>query len=524
MKKVLSLTLALVMLLTSFSAVTAVSAKEQTPQVTAVETQIEKAAQFIINNTYDMNSLSYPDYWLLLSSGVDMSAYKDDYFARLKANLDKNDGKIIIEGTEWYQNESGGWESYSYSYEDISVYAAVIMTLQDYYEEDHENNPSSTDFYGYDITVPFESFDLSKITNPYSYRLAIEASIREGNNEYADTLVKDMILRFYTLGKGLDNWGYSCDNAGHFLTSLGVFSDCFGDKYKKYSDDAEKVIKSYTRENGAICDEQYAPDVNANSTALAMMGFAAMGDYDNAYWYYDKLISGFYNAETGAFLAPNYDTGVLEDNVTATKDALRALGYYKNNLANCHTWEQEVIKPATCTQAGLVKLTCKACGATKTELIDPSHSLDYVAAKAASPVATGNKAYYSCSACGKAFKDAGATQETTVEAETIAKTAKYANTLTVKGKTATFKAKSLKKKAQTIDVKKALAVSKAQGKVTYAKKSGNKKITVNKKTGKITVKKGLKKGTYKVYVKVTAAGNAYYKASAKTVKVTIKVK
>ena len=511
------------MLITSVSAATTVFAKKATP-ADKVDMQIGGAAQYIIDNTYDMNSISYPDYWLLLSSGADMSAYKADYMTRLKANLDKNNGKIIIEGEEWYQNESGGWESHSYSYEDISVYAAVIMTLDTYNFEDFEHNPSSTDFYGYDITVPFESFDLSKITNPYSYRLAIEASIREGNNEYADTLVKDMISRFYTLGKGLDNWGYSCDNAGHFLTSLGVFSDCFGDKYKKYSDDAEKVIKSYTRENGAICDEQYAPDVNANSTALAMMGFAAMGDYDNAYWYYDKLISGFYNAETGAFLAPNYDTGVLEDNVTATKDALRALGYYKNNLANCHTWEQEVIKPATCTQAGLAKLTCKACGATKTELIDPSHSLDYVAAKAASPVATGNKAYYSCSACGKLFKDADATEETTLEAETIAKTAKWKNTLTAKGKTVTVK-KNAKKTF------KAVTVSKAQGKVTYAlssakkgKKSYKKYFKVDKKNGKITVKKGLKKGAYKVKVKVSAAGNSYYKAGSKTVTVTINVK
>ena len=50
-------------------------------------------------------------------------------------------------------------------------------------------------------------------------------------------------------------------------------------------------------------------------------------------------------------------------------------------------------------------------------------------------------------------------------------------------------------------------------------------FAVNTKTGKITVKKGLKKGTYKVKVKVKAAGNANYKASKeKTVTVTVKVK
>lgn len=102
--------------------------------------------------------------------------------------------------------------------------------------------------------------------------------------------------------------------------------------------------------------------------------------------------------------------------------------------------------------------------------------------------------------------------------------AKKANTLTVKAKKPTVKYSKLKKKNQTVARKKAITVSNAQGTVTYAKSSGNKKITINKKTGKITVKKGLKKGTYKVKIKVKAAGNASYKAATKTVTVTIKVK
>jgi hypothetical protein len=82
---------------------------------------------------------------------------------------------------------------------------------------------------------------------------------------------------------------------------------------------------------------------------------------------------------------------------------------------------------------------------------------------------------------------------------------------------------NLKKKNQVITIKKAFTVSKAQGKVTYKKAGGNAKIVINS-AGKITVKKGLKKGTYKLKVKVTAAGNTTYKAGAKTVTVTIKVK
>ena len=57
--------------------------------------------------------------------------------------------------------------------------------------------------------------------------------------------------------------------------------------------------------------------------------------------------------------------------------------------------------------------------------------------------------------------------------------------------------------------------------MTYGKKSGNKKIIVSK-AGKVTVKKGLKKGTYKLVVKVRSAGDAYHKA--KTVTVTVKIR
>lgn len=67
--------------------------------------------------------------------------------------------------------------------------------------------------------------------------------------------------------------------------------------------------------------------------------------------------------------------------------------------------------------------------------------------------------------------------------------------------------------------------NKGQGTKTYVKKSGSKMITINKKNGKVTVKKGLKKGTYKVKVKVKAKGNANYKASAwKAVTLKILVK
>ena len=100
---------------------------------------------------------------------------------------------------------------------------------------------------------------------------------------------------------------------------------------------------------------------------------------------------------------------------------------------------------------------------------------------------------------------------------------KKANTLTVKGKSPVLKYKLLRKKNQTVLRKNAVTVSKAVGSVTYAKAKGDKKISVAK-NGKITVKKGIKKGKYKVVIKVKAAGSTYYKALTKKVTVTVVVK
>lgn len=96
---------------------------------------------------------------------------------------------------------------------------------------------------------------------------------------------------------------------------------------------------------------------------------------------------------------------------------------------------------------------------------------------------------------------------------------KAANPMTAKAKTV----KASSKKKMTFTAKKAFSVSKAQGKVTYKQATKNKKIAVSS-AGKVTVKKGLKKGkTYSIKVKVTAAGNANYKKGTKTVTLKVKV-
>lgn len=84
----------------------------------------------------------------------------------------------------------------------------------------------------------------------------------------------------------------------------------------------------------------------------------------------------------------------------------------------------------------------------------------------------------------------------------------------------TYKAKDLKKKKITIKLE---AKTTGDGKLTYKiskyPKNGKKCISVSK-NGVVTLKKGAKKGTYKV--KITAAATSKYEAATKTISIKVK--
>ncbi|MBQ4361850.1 MAG: hypothetical protein II787_02905, partial [Lachnospiraceae bacterium] len=86
------------------------------------------------------------------------------------------------------------------------------------------------------------------------------------------------------------------------------------------------------------------------------------------------------------------------------------------------------------------------------------------------------------------------------------------------------KAAALAKKAQKIKKTKAFRITKAKGKVTFKKRSGSSKRLTISKAGVITVKKGTKKGTYKIRVRATARGNSNYRKGYKNVTVKVRVK
>ena len=142
---------------------------------------------------------------------------------------------------------------------------------------------------------------------------------------------------------------------------------------------------------------------------------------------------------------------------------------------------------------------------------------------------TGLKAAKTYEVCGRLFVDSPYGRYYSDYTETSECEVGLKNTLKASGKTASVRYSRLKKKSQTIKRAKAIKVSGAKGAVTYeklsvSKKSASTKIAINKKNGNITVKKGLTKGTYKLKVRVKAAGGGSYASGTRDVTVKIKVK
>ncbi len=184
----------------------------------------------------------------------------------------------------------------------------------------------------------------------------------------------------------------------------------------------------------------------------------------------------------------------------------------------------DYVKKASDLAVASAKISVKAgesvsCGATSTQELTYTSDDEAVATVASDGTITG----VSAGTAVITIKAAANDEFNEGEKSVTVVVSKNANTLSAKGKSVKVSLAKLNKKDQKVKASAAVKVAKAVGKVTYVKKSGNKAVKVAK-NGKITVKKGLKKGTYKVKVTVKAAGNASYNKASKTVTVKIVVK
>ena len=227
------------------------------------------------------------------------------------------------------------------------------------------------------------------------------------------------------------------------------------------------------------------------------------------------------DANKNNIVTENYPTYMTDGTFTPTRDGYEFKGWFKDK-----DYTEEVTADNIVSYLGeygnSIRVTreqrsCRMYAkwekiGGETQIEDPSNPSNPTNPTNPSGKTTDNKDE---SKANDKVKDAGITNNSTV--------VKSANTLKVKTKTVTVKYKKLKKKAQTITKKKAFAITDAKGNVSFKKVSGDKKISINK-NGKITVKKGLKKKTYKIKVVVTAAGDDKFESGSKTVTVKIKVK
>lgn len=203
---------------------------------------------------------------------------------------------------------------------------------------------------GKDITALkglFENLEDKTVSNPYYYRAIVEACDVIKNTSLAKAYIDEM-SKEYTMGSGFNYWGFSCDNTAVYLTTIAPFKE----EYSLYVADALKVLATYKTAKGCFSNAEYGTDANADSTALAIMAYSAVGDYDQAYYYYQCLAKNFESKKNnGVMLAPNWTTGVMEENAYATKDALISLPYLDV------TKIQHYFIGDTCDVCGYVKTT-----------------------------------------------------------------------------------------------------------------------------------------------------------------------
>lgn len=100
------------------------------------------------------------------------------------------------------------------------------------------------------------------------------------------------------------------------------------------------------------------------------------------------------------------------------------------------------------------------------------------------------------------------------------KVAKAAPTIKVKTTSANVRYANLRSRAQVFSLG---ASVNSKGKLTYKKLSGSSAISVAS-NGRVTVKKGMKKGTYKTVIRVYAGAKGNYNSGYKTVTVTVRVR
>lgn len=265
------------------------------PGKSTVEKQMIAAASFLTKESTGFDVSTSINFLTYLNSTKDLSSFKAAFLNDVKNNLKTNNGKLLVDGKE-----------------NIGAYGAVIQILTIYGLE-------PVNFEGYNLISAFENMDISQpAENPYLYRTAIKAtamySLKDG---FAEALCKSLIENYYVTDKGMNYYGYSCDNTANFIAALSPYYTT----YKDVIDNAFTVLETYKGADGYFYNETFN-NVNCNSTATALMAYASVGNAEKAAEIYNQLCK--FEKATGEF---SYDKVEPADEFS-TRDALLALEYY----------------------------------------------------------------------------------------------------------------------------------------------------------------------------------------------------
>lgn len=309
MKKFLAVITAICVMLTA--SITAFAQSQ--PKSEDVQKEMNKIVNYITSQKEgDYTIDDAVDFYYLTKSGADLSKYNDKFLASVKENIKANNGKLITQYGE-----------------SLATYAAVIEILM-------FNDIDVWEFEGYDLTAAFAAMPADSEINPYYYNIVIPALFYIEDEAFCEAVCKNFVDKYYTMGKGMENWGFSCDNTAYFISAITYASD----EYTAQLNDALKVIETYKTEGGYFCDTQYTTTLNADSTALALMAYAEYEwldsllddnaetiSLDKSTEIYNQL-TAFRTSTEGAY---SFEVGG-EPNLFASFDVLRGLTSYKNAL------------------------------------------------------------------------------------------------------------------------------------------------------------------------------------------------
>ncbi|MGN0528529.1 MAG: fibronectin type III domain-containing protein, partial [Eubacterium sp.] len=437
----------------------------------AVKEKSAAAADYLLSDTSSLDVNSAVDYLAYLNSGKDMSVYNDGFIDSVKDNLKANDGKLLT----------------SQGKEDIGLYGSVIQIVT-------KLGYNAENFEGCNLVSALEAIDLTAEYHPYYYRAAIGATtMYDFDSEFVEALCQSLIDEYYVVSKGMNYWGFACDNTAHFITALSPYKD----KYADVISDALKLLDGYRVQQGCFYNSEYGTDANSNSTALAMMAYASVGEMQKASSLYKCLTDNF-EGEKGAY------TYGGDPSLYSTKDAMLSLSYFADGLGEKSTHLSVVTSTApTCTVKGVTEEKCLLCGEafSKSEISATGHRSTKYTTRAT--LTKNGSVVTKCSVCGKTLSSTVIPKASSIKLE--------ATTLTYNGKVRTPRVYIKDSKGKTI--------SSSNYTVTYA--SGRK--NVGKYAVKITFK-GNYSGTKTLYFTIKPKATSISSVSAKSKGFTVKWK